>query len=224
MRQGFLIPALLILGAAILLVVLLNLYLVQPRLVLKLEAPAPLPGIAQMPSPPPGKQVATTMDLIKKMAAEKRLEKEVFVPRRVLRNPFLDPVIEVVTDVREIDGEDGYIEGEELFLAQVQMVMIGEYLKSALLDGTLVAEGDIFKGYRITRITEDGVSLQRFEETVKLPLGAYTTAALSPLSEKKKVRPKSEIPAPAKQKATLKELLRRLEPLLEQDGEVKSEK
>ena len=58
MRQGLLTSALLLAGAAILLVVLLNLYLIQPRLALKLATPEPLPSIEQMPSPPPGKQVA----------------------------------------------------------------------------------------------------------------------------------------------------------------------
>ncbi|MEA1923208.1 MAG: hypothetical protein U9N63_11200 [Pseudomonadota bacterium] len=214
MRQGFSTPALLISGTAILLVVLLNLYLVQPRLALLLEAPQPLPSIAQMSSPPPGKQVAETMNLIKKMGAEKQRAKELFIPRQNLRNPFLDPELKEMVLAEEESG----IDGDELFLAQVQMVMIGEYLKSALLDGTLVAEGDTYKGFRVERITGEGVYLQRFEETVMLPLGAYATAELSLHGKEREVRPEKQPPAPMKQKAALNELLRRLEPLLDQDA------
>ena len=216
MRQGSLTSSLLLVGAALLIVVLVNLYLVQPRLALKLEPPAPLPSIEEMPSPPPGKQVATTLDMIKKMAAAKSGEKEVFVPRPVLRNPFLDSVA-LAKKEREVAEPGRGLEREENFLPRVQMVMIGEYEKRALLDDALVVEGDLFKGYRIDRITEEGVCLRSSEKTVMLPLGVYTTATLRTPGHKKKTGPEPENPAPVKQKAALDELLRRLEPLLEAD-------
>lgn len=222
MRQGLLLPSLLFIGVAVLIVVLVNLYLVQPRLALKLEAPEPLPTIEQMPSPPPGKQVATTMNLIKKMAAAKSGEKKVFVPRQVLRNPFLDPALSVAKKEYKAVGREN---DKEDFLPRVQMVMIGEYQKSALLDDVLVAEGDLFRGYSVVRITEEGVSLRSSGKTVMLPLGVYTTAALRTTAEKRAVKNENENPAPVKQKAALDELLRRLEPLLETNAKrVESEK
>ncbi len=218
MRQGLSLPFLMLAGVAIVLLVLVNSYLIRPRLSLKLEAPEPLPSIGRMPSPPPGRQVETTMNLIKKMAAEKSETKEAFVPRQVLRNPFFDSALLLEKKERETTMRESYEEDTEEFLPQVQMVMIGEYQKSALLDGVLVAEGDMFKGYCIDRITEEGVCLQGLGKTVMLPLGVYTTAALRTPAEKRETAKKSEIPAPVKQKAVLSELLRRLEPLLEQEG------
>ncbi len=219
MRQGLLLPSLLGIGVAVLIVVLVNLYLVQPRLALKLKAPEPLPTIEQMPSPPPGKQVATTMNLIKKMAAAKSREKEVFVPRQVLRNPFLDPALSVAKkEHKGVGGRENSEDSEKDFLPRVQMVMIGEYRKSALLDDVLVAEGDLFRGYSVDRITEAGVSLRSSGKTVMLPLGVYATAALRTPADKRAIKNERENPAPVKQKAALDELLRRLEPLLETDA------
>ena len=224
MRQGSLLPSLLFCGGAVIFVVLINLYLVQPRLALQLVAPEPLPSIEQMPSPPPSKQVATTMDLIKKMAADKSQSKEVFVPRQISRNPFLDLAVLKKKEYMVVEPVPD-AEAEKAFLPQVQMVMIGEYQKSALLDDVLVAEGDLFKGYRVSRITDTGVSLRSLGKTVMVPLGVYTSAALPQPVKNRAVQAKPENVAPVKQKAILDELLRRLEPLLKTDEKsVKNDK
>ncbi len=230
MRQGSILPFILFTVVIFTVVVLVNLYLVQPRLALQLESPEPLPSIGQMPSPPPGKQVATTMALIKKMASGKSETQKVFVPRQILRNPFLDSMTSGGKKVANSGGEQG-AGGEEEFMPLVQMVMIGEYLKSALLDGVLVTEGDLFNGYRIDYISDMGVGLRSSGKTVMVPLGAYTTAALSRPSAKRAVKEDKESKedresiAPVKQKAALSDLLRRLEPLLRTDEKsVKNDK
>ncbi|MBN2809681.1 MAG: hypothetical protein JXR80_09345 [Deltaproteobacteria bacterium] len=210
MRQS---SVLLFFGVVVIGVVLVNLYLVQPRLALHLPVPEPPPTIEQMPSPPPAQQVATTMDLIREMAALKAEVRAPLPVREALRNPFLA----AETAARKAPSAGSESADREVFLPQVQMLMIGEQQRSALLDNVLVYEGEFFKGYRITRITEAGVSLLSSGKTVLAPLGVYTTATLSLPEAKKKVKTVSENVAPEKQKAALSELMRRLEPLLTTD-------
>ncbi len=214
MKQGSVTPILLLGGLAVLVLVLLNLYLIQPRLALKLPPLPPLPSIDEMPSPPANKQVATTMALIKKMALEKQLVKSAFVPRELARNPFVDPAAAAKTLQ---SGDNGFGEpavAPENHLPQVQMVMIGECQKTALLDGVLVSEGDQFRKYRIILITETGVTLQGVEKTVTLPLGAYTTADLTAPEAKPKKTADDQAAAPEKQQKAIQKLLRQIEPLL----------
>lgn len=217
MPQKSIISFILLIGVVCIVLILVNLYLVQPRLALKLEAPEPLPTIEQMPSPPPGIQVETTMDLIKKMASGKEQMQETFVPRQILRNPFLDSAALVKKDAPASGAEKG-AEGDAEFMPQVQMVMIGEYQKSALLDGVLVTEGEFYNGYRVEQIIEAGVRLRGSGKTLMVPLGVYTSTASSrPVENRDIKKDKKNGAVPVKQKAALGDLLRRLEPLLKTD-------
>jgi len=220
MRQSSLFSILLLVGFLLLGLFLLNLYLLQPRMALKLATPVPLPTIEEMPNPPHGEQVATTMSLIKNVASAKRKlpTRRIVHQRQVLRNPFIDSnvVNEKEHAKRSVANRE---RGDKESLPQVQMVMIGEFQNSALLDNALVKEGGTYKDFTILRIIESGVYIKNNDQVIKLPLGVYSTASVSHENDILEEKSKASSQSPStKEKAALSELLHRLQPLLDGAG------
>ena len=184
--------------------------------------------------------VAATMEKIKTMFPGKKFQKE-FAPRRVKRNPFLWPgeAAAALKKRSERDRPSAARKGDaeqEARVSRLQMIIIGEHKKIALIDSRFVYEGDKFNGDIVRRIDEDKVILRGDTGETRLYLDEYTFASAggdenrpgksgksgkSDKSDKsdKKFAPadtKSMLPVSVKQQEIMENLFKKLEPLLQQ--------
>jgi len=197
----------------ILLIVLLgfaNFYFIQPGLEPQLPEPKKLPLKQTCQAPVDKNIVATTLEKIRTMFPKKELDKG-FEPRRVARNPFLWPEEMLEKQYAKADSPNAKKEGEETGLPRLNMILIGENRKIALINNKLVFEGTIFNGDMVHSIKEKEVVLKGDSGETRLSLAKYTFAP----AEKEAVSlPQKASSSPA-QNETIESLYEKLKPLLD---------
>ncbi|CAN2047481.1 hypothetical protein GMMP13_420027 [Candidatus Magnetomoraceae bacterium gMMP-13] len=221
----------------ILLVILLafamvNLYIFQPALTLKLSKPEKL-APEQKSSPAVRNVLATTMEKIKVMFPKKQLAKTSQL-REVKRNPFLwsDEVIDTEKEEARIAEEQKALEEKlkkqkitEIKKPTLSMIIIGENQKMALLDNVLVFEGSrLNKDHTVQRISRKKVILNGEYGTMSVLLPEYSLnpdekAPKEEFLTKKKTAKKAPdlLKTISDQNELAKDLLEKIEPLLQNE-------
>ena len=187
-----------------------NLYFIQPGLAPQLPEPEKLPSEQTYQAPVDRNIVATTLEKIRTMFPQKELAKE-FEPRRVARNPFLWPEEMLEKQYAKTDSPDAKKEGEEIGLPRLNMILIGENRKIALINDKLVFEGTIFNGDTVHSIKEKEVVLKGDSGETRLSLAKYTFA---PAKKEEASLPQKAPSIPA-QNETIESLYEKLKPLLD---------
>ena len=191
-----------------------NFYFIQPGLAPQLPEPEKLPLEQTYQAPVDRNIVATTLEKIRTMFPPKELDKE-FEPRRVARNPFLWPeeMLEkqYAKQYATADRPNAKKEGEETALPRLNMILIGENRKIALINDKLVFEGTIFNGDMVHSIKEKEVVLKGDSGETRLSLAKYTFA---PAAKEEASLPQKAPSSPA-QNETIESLYEKLKPLLD---------
>jgi hypothetical protein len=185
-----------------------NSHYVRPALTPVLTKPVPLPPVETTMPPVNQDIVATTLEKIKTMFAEREADKG-FEPRRVPRNPFLWPDEKPGEQAAQAASPE---EGEGHTLPRVTMILIGEHRKIACINEQLVFEGSLFNGDRVDSIKEKEVILTGASGETRLSLAEYT---IEPPEQEPVAAP--EPPARSQsQEEAIQNLYEKLKPLLEQ--------
>jgi len=220
-RNGNELRLLLTAGTLLLLLAGFNLFWLTPRLTWRLPQPEPLPSLAELPPARPSDRVENTLSLIRKLAAPQAGKRSAGPPGprpgAAERNPFLDPAAG-----RGAAGSENATRPDtnsDRPPPRVQMVIIGERHRHALVDNRLVRAGQLLYGQRILKIVRAGVWLKTPDGPRLLPLGSYVatrSAARSRKREEEKVKAeKNRAPAAGElRRRSIRELLRQLEPIL----------
>lgn len=201
----------LILVALVVALAVVNAQFVRPALTPVLAKPEPLPMEETAAAPVTQNIVATTLEKIKTMFAE-RTSEEGFEPRKVARNPFLWPGEIPGERFAEAAPEAGASE-EQRTLPRLTMILIGEQKKIACINEQLLLEGSQFNGDRVASIKEKEVVLTGASGETRLALGEYTLAA--PVEEPMAAPETPSTPTPGQEEA-IQNLYEKLKPLLEQ--------
>ena len=198
-----------------------NFYYIQPGLKPVL-AKAEITAVKAVPADLVDKNiVASTMEKIKTMFPPKKFQQD-FAPRRIKRNPFFWPG-EVAAAAAKRDAlKDQLSAGKatvvkETKMPVVQMIIIGESRKIALIDSRFVYEGDRFNGDRVRKIDADSVLLRGDTGETRLYLAEYTFASAG--QDKKQSAPseKNLVLPGRSQQETVENLFKKLKPLLQQN-------
>ena len=209
---------LLIFGLALLVLVIgiagANLYLVQPALVPELPKAVIIPP-EQTPAPAVDSNiVATTLEKMKSMFPQKESEKD-FLPRRVGRNPFLWPgeTTEIEKIKRQAFSKGAVSEKKtaEKKAPRLRMVIIGEKRKVALINDSLLHEGDRFNSDTVHRIKQEEVVLKSATgEEIRVPL----SGPLFPSPDEEAIAPEKKQTQITTQEEVLKDFPKELIPLI----------
>lgn len=187
-----------------------NFYFIQPGLAPQLPKPKKLPLEQTYQAPVDRNIVATTLEKIRTMFPQKELDKG-FEPRRVARNPFLWPEEMLEKQYATADSPNAKKEGEETALPRLNMILIGENRKIALINDKLVFEGTIFNGDMVHSIKKKEVVLKGDSGETRLSLAKYTFA---PAAKEEASLSQKEPSSPA-QNETIESLYEKLKPLLD---------
>lgn len=185
-----------------------NIYYIQPNLTPKLTKPEKLPAEATYTAPIDKNIVATTLEKIKKMFAKKE-SPEGFQPRQVQRNPFFWPD-EMVGEKYVKAPSEGKEEGKGKGLPRLNMILIGENRKIALINDRLVFEGTPINGDKVQSIEEKEVILRGDTGETRLSLAEYTIAP----AKEEVAAPPEALPQTPAQEETIESLYEKLKPLL----------
>lgn len=202
--RDFLILGLVLVGL-ILLLALANVYYIQPSLTPDLPKPATIPPVETFKAPVDRNIVATSLEKIRTMFPQKEFGKD-FEPRRVERNPFFWP--EEPLGLRYAKAP----EVEEKGLPQLNMILIGENRKIALINDRLVFEGSRLNGEKVYQIKEKEVLLRSDIGETRLTLAEF---AFEPAREEEMVRPPETVSETPAQKEAIESLFEKLKPLLQ---------
>lgn len=201
----------LILVALVIALGLVHAQFVRPALTPVLAKPEPLP-LEDTAAPPVTQNiVATTLDKIKSMFAE-RTAGEGFEPRKVARNPFLWPAEPPDKTYLAAASEEGPREAART-LPRLTMILIGERKKIACINEQILFEGSQFDGDQVASIMEKEVVLTGASDVTRLALGEYAPAA--PAEEPVAAAETPSAPTPGQAEA-IQNLYEKLKPLLEQ--------
>lgn len=181
----------------------INFFFVQPMVKPDLQ---PVEAMAPIPVSPPRANtniVATTMDKIKGMLAEKPFDAE-YHPRKVERNPFLWPY--ELAALISGQGGSGSQTPDKMASASsaspkklepppppvVGMIIIGENRKLALLNDIFVMEGSRFEGKLVKRIEKSAVILSGKTGEERISISEFTFAVPSGETKSQADRPAGE--------------------------------
>ena len=198
----------LVLVGLIVLLALANVYYIQPSLTPDLPKPATLPPAETYKAPVDRNIVATSLEKIRTMFPQKKFEKD-FEPRRVERNPFFWPDEPLGT--RYAKAPDAKEKG----VLHLNMILIGENRKIALINDKLVFEGTRLNGEKVQEIKEKEVLLRSDTGETRLALAEFAFPA--PSREEKMAPPPEMAPESPAQKETIESLFEKLKPLLQQE-------
>jgi len=202
--RDFLILGLVLVGLIVLLA-FANFYYIQPSLTPDLPKPATLPPADTYKAPVNRNIVATSLEKIRTMFPQKGFQKD-FEPRRVERNPFFWP--EEALGLRYAEAP----EVEERGLPHLNMILIGENRKIALINDRLVFEGTRLNGEKVHQIKEKEVLLRSDTGETRLSLAEF---AFTPALEEKMAPPPETAPQTPAQEETIESLFEKLKPLLQ---------
>jgi len=203
--RDFLILGLILVGLLVLLACA-NFYYIQPSLTPDLPKPATLPPAETYKAPVDRNIVATSLEKIRTMFPEKEFQDD-FEPRQVERNPFFWP--EEALGLRYAEATDVEEEG----VLQLNMILIGENRKIALINDRLVFEGTRLNGEKVHQIKEKEVLLRSDTGETSLYLAEF---AFAPAPEEKMAPPPETAPPTPAQEETIESLFEKLKPLLQQ--------
>jgi len=196
----------LVMVGLILLLAFANIYYIQPSLTPNLPRPATLPPAETFKAPVETNIVATSLEKIRTMFPQKEFQKD-FEPRRVERNPFFWPDEPLGLKYAAAP------EPEEKGVLHLNMILIGENRKIALINDRLVFEGTRLNGEQVQQIKEDEVLLRSDTGETRLTLAKF---AFAPAPEKKIAPPPEKPPETPAQKEAIESLFEKLKPLLQQ--------
>ena len=205
--RDFLVLGLVLVGLIVLLACA-NFYYIQPSLTPDLPKPATIPAADTYKAPVDRNIVATSLEKIRTMFPQKEFQTD-FEPRRVERNPFFWP--EEALGLRYAQAP----EVEEKGVMHLNMILIGENRKIALINDRLVFEGTRLNGEKVHQIKEKEVLLRSDAGETRLSLAefAFTTPALEETMAPPSPETAPQTPA---QEETIERLFEKLKPLLEQ--------
>jgi hypothetical protein len=198
----------LVLTALVVVLAFANFYYIQPSLTPELPKPEKLPPAETYKAPIDRNIVATTLEKIRTMFPKKEFQKG-FEPRRVERNPFFWPEEILGKRYAKVSAEEREDGGRGL--PRLNMILIGENKKIALINDKILFEGSSINGDNVHRIKEKEVVLRGDTGETRLSLSEYSFA---PAVEEELALPETSPKTPA-QEETIESLFEKLKPLLQ---------